>query len=85
MSDVVDHASVVIEAAREDAVARVQAALAQAGEADCLGCGEAIEPERRAVLPSAVRCHHCQGEVEKRNRRPPATTLAGVIELMARR
>jgi RNA polymerase-binding transcription factor DksA len=83
MSDVVDRAAVVIEAACEAGVARAQAALAQAGEVDCVRCGETIEPERRAALPSAVRCHRCQGEVERVKARPPAT-MAGVLELMAR-
>jgi phage/conjugal plasmid C-4 type zinc finger TraR family protein len=66
--DVVDEAAAVIERVQADGVRRVTAALATEGEAECRGCGEEIEPARRAALPSATRCIVCQDRVERRDR-----------------
>jgi phage/conjugal plasmid C-4 type zinc finger TraR family protein len=66
--DIVDEAAVVIERVRSEGVRRVAAALATEGEAECIGCGEEIEPARRAAMPSATRCIVCQGRVEARDR-----------------
>lgn len=35
---------------------------------ECIDCGEEIEEERRAVLPSAKRCVQCQQLHEKTSR-----------------
>jgi phage/conjugal plasmid C-4 type zinc finger TraR family protein len=69
--DIVDEASAVIERVRSEGVRRVAAALAVEGEAACIGCGDEIEPDRRAALPSARRCVTCQGRVERRGRLSP--------------
>jgi RNA polymerase-binding transcription factor DksA len=66
MSDVADEAQMLIEAAAQEQVAGIRAALAKRGEPACIGCGDEIEPERRAALPSARRCRLCQGRVEAR-------------------
>jgi phage/conjugal plasmid C-4 type zinc finger TraR family protein len=66
--DIVDEAAAVIERTLAENVRRVSAALATEGEAECIGCGEEIEPARRASLPSAKRCIVCQGRVEARDR-----------------
>lgn len=69
--DIIDEAAAVIEADRTEAVRRVQAALIGAGAADCIDCGEDIDPARRAALPSAERCILCQtrhGEAARRER-----------------
>lgn len=65
--DIVDEAAPVIEAARRAGIARVASALAGAGAAECIGCGDEIEPQRRAVLPSARRCIVCQSRIERRD------------------
>jgi phage/conjugal plasmid C-4 type zinc finger TraR family protein len=31
----------------------------------CCACGDLIEPERNAALPSATRCYHCQVLTER--------------------
>lgn len=66
--DVVDLASKLIERTRAEGIARVTDALAEPGSAECIGCGEDIEPTRRAALPSARRCITCQSRVERRDR-----------------
>jgi phage/conjugal plasmid C-4 type zinc finger TraR family protein len=65
--DIVDEAALVIERTRAAAIARAADALAEPGTAECIGCGEEIEPSRRAALPSARRCIECQSRVEKRD------------------
>ncbi len=76
--DVVDEAAWLTEAERTEGVRRVTAALAAEGEAECIGCGDEIEPARRAALPSARRCIICQGRIEARNRvRVPIVEGAG--------
>ncbi len=66
--DVVDIAADVIERTRAAGIARTAEALAEPGSAECAGCGDEIEPARRAALPSARRCISCQGRVERRDR-----------------
>ncbi|MBU6167210.1 MAG: TraR/DksA C4-type zinc finger protein [Alphaproteobacteria bacterium] len=65
--DVADLASGLIERTRADGIARVTDALAAEGADLCIGCGDAIEPTRRAALPSARRCIECQTRVERRD------------------
>jgi phage/conjugal plasmid C-4 type zinc finger TraR family protein len=65
--DIVDEATLVIERTRDAAIARAADALAEPGTAECIGCGDEIEPSRRAALPSARRCIDCQSRVEKRD------------------
>ncbi|MBI1407313.1 MAG: TraR/DksA family transcriptional regulator [Caulobacter sp.] len=36
--------------------------------ADCLGCGDEIDSERRAAIPSALRCLTCQEAFERSRR-----------------
>lgn len=66
--DVIDAADEVIEAERVRGVARAQAALAGEGAAACVDCDDEIAGERRAAMPSAVRCAACAAELEARRR-----------------
>ena len=65
--DVVDEAAWLPEQERTEAVRRVRAPLKLAGADACAGCGDEIEPARRAALPSARRCLPCQERVERRD------------------
>lgn len=66
--DIVDEAALAIERTRQIGIQRAAAALREEGTAECIGCGEEIEPARRAALPSARRCIDCQSRVERRDR-----------------
>ena len=58
--DEADRAAALIEATTANALARIHAAQAQAGQADCEDCGEA-----------AIRCLECQQHYERRHRGKP--------------
>ena len=49
----------------EAAIARIRNNLAGLGEEFWITCGDRIEHERRAALPSARRCIGCQEQIEK--------------------
>lgn len=53
------------EQERGAGIAAVQRTLAQNGTGYCIRCGENIEPERRAAMPSARRCVECQTLIER--------------------
>lgn len=57
--DEADRAEALIEATTANALARIQAAQQQAGQADCADCGEPIPASRRAANPAAIRCIDC--------------------------
>jgi len=42
--------------------------LVENGEVLCVGCGEAIQPERLKAKPDAARCIYCQEIHEARRR-----------------
>lgn len=48
----------------DTAVAGIRAALLEEGEDVCVGCDQPISPQRRAALPSAIRCIRCQTAFE---------------------
>jgi phage/conjugal plasmid C-4 type zinc finger TraR family protein len=81
MADVVDQAGWLTETERAEGVRRVKESLAVAGAAACIGCGDDIEPARRAALPSARRCITCQGRVERREAScaRPAIVDGGIV------
>lgn len=70
MSDIGDQARRLEESERR----RVLAGIAKAAGREpnpwrgCLVCGDEIDPERRAALPSALRCLECQEALERRER-----------------
>ena len=66
--DEADRAEALIEATTANALARIQAAQQQAGQADCEDCGEPIPASRLAVNPAAIRCLECQQHYERRQR-----------------
>lgn len=66
--DEADRAEALIEATTANALARIQAAQQQAGQADC---GEPIPPARRKANPAAIRCVDCQEIYERRHRGKP--------------
>lgn len=68
MSDPLDFAEILAAAERDAGIARVQAAVAETGAADCADCGDAIPDLRRAAVPFAVRCAGCQGLFERGRR-----------------
>lgn len=54
-----------LEQTQRDASLRsVQRTLSRKGQPDCAGCGEAIPPQRRSAVPSAIRCWKCQSTFE---------------------
>lgn len=53
------------EQERDAGIAAVQRTLAQNGTGFCVRCGDDIEPERRAAMPSARRCVECQTLIER--------------------
>ena len=53
------------ETERDAGIAAARKSLKQIGSEICIACKEEIEPERRAVLPSAVRCMECQENYEQ--------------------
>jgi len=69
--DDADRAAALIEATTANALARIHAAQAQAGQADCEDCGEPIPAARRAANPAAIRCLECQQHYERRHRGKP--------------
>jgi len=48
------------------------------GNRYCLDCGEIISPERRAIMPKAIRCVSCLSRRERLNR-PRGT--GGILSL----
>lgn len=66
--DEADRAAALIEATTANALARIHAAQAQAGQADCEDCGEPIPAARRQAFPAAIRCIECQEIFERRHR-----------------
>lgn len=54
---------------RAAAIARIRQELEGEGADDCVDCGCAIPPARRAALPSAERCVACQQRHERGVRR----------------
>lgn len=69
--DDADRAAALIEATTANALARIHAAQAQAGQADCEDCGEPIPAARRAANPAAICCLECQQHYERRHRGKP--------------
>lgn len=61
----IEAAEAMVERERDDAIARIRAELVLKGDEFCIGCGEPIEPARRAALPSAMRCIQCQRAYER--------------------
>lgn len=58
----------MVDRERDDEIARIQASLAEDGEDICIDCDDPIEPARKAALPSAERCIHCQAQHERNMR-----------------
>lgn len=59
-----DLADLRAEQEREAGITSAQQALMQRGFDVCVSCGDEIEAERRAALPSAKRCIDCQQKIE---------------------
>ena len=64
----IEAAAEMVEKERDDEVARIQAALAEEGEDFCIECDDPISAARKAALPSAERCIHCQEQFERNAR-----------------
>ncbi|SDR07887.1 TraR/DksA C4-type zinc finger protein [Pseudovibrio sp. Tun.PSC04-5.I4] len=64
--DEVDRANILAERERDACIAAVRnSQRVGSGRATCLDCEGEIEPARRAVNQSAVRCIGCQRELEQ--------------------
>ncbi|MFV0642935.1 MAG: TraR/DksA C4-type zinc finger protein [Sphingomonadaceae bacterium] len=57
------------DAARAREIARIRAQMVLKGDEYCMDCGDEIGTERRAALPSAMRCIACQNIFERVSRR----------------
>lgn len=75
MSDIVDQAQLTeaqtLAAALAERDRRVAEALrpaTEADQADCLECGEEIDPARRKALPRVATCIDCARDFELRMR-----------------
>lgn len=64
----IEAAAEMVDRERDDEIARIQAELAEEGEDFCIECDDPITPARKAALPSAERCIHCQAEFERKAR-----------------
>lgn len=53
------------EQERDAGIKAARAPLSEAGSAVCISCGEDIDEERRAAMPSARRCIDCQTRIER--------------------
>lgn len=65
----IEHAEAMVALECDMGIRRIQEALGRVGRPYCRDCGEPIELQRRAVLPSAERCASCQHENEMRVKR----------------
>lgn len=66
MTDLVDAAQAREEEDRQAALDRFRRRAGRAeGRGDCMDCGEAIPPARRAAWPAAERCVECQEARER--------------------
>lgn len=65
----IERAQAMVALECDMAVAGIRSRMAEPGSALCITCGEPIEPERRAALPSARRCVGCQSRAERAAKR----------------
>ncbi len=66
MADDVDRANDLYEDRRNVEIKSISRALERKNfKGECIECGEDIEQERLAVLPSAARCMTCQTTIER--------------------
>ena len=68
MADIADQAEWLTEHERTESVRRIQVAMLPTPVFDCAGCGEPIEPARKAAMPAARRCTACEERCERRDR-----------------
>ena len=58
-----------VEQEKDRRVGRIRATLDVVGSPTCVACGDDIDPERIAALPSARRCITCEQRLERLKRR----------------
>lgn len=61
-----EYAENAVRAEQDRSVQQVTQSLRATGCAECVDCGDEIEPARRAAAPFAVRCVTCQQMTERR-------------------
>jgi RNA polymerase-binding transcription factor DksA len=66
MSDEIDDAQQLQIQQTEIAIADTVAQLHVEGTANCLGCGDPIDPERRKAYPAARHCIECKKRRERK-------------------
>lgn len=64
----IEAAAQMVDRERDDKVASIRAGLAEEGEDFCIDCDDRIGAARKAALPSAERCIHCQEQFERKAR-----------------
>lgn len=64
----IEAAAEAVEKERDQEIARIQAELSEEGEDFCIDCDDLIGTARKAALPSAERCIHCQVLHERKAR-----------------
>lgn len=64
-----EYSTELVEAARDQRIARLRKQLADPGQSWCGDCGAEIEIARRIAAPFARRCVACQGAHERATRR----------------
>jgi len=65
----IEAACQMVDRERDDEIARIRAELTEEGEDFCIECDDPIGEARKAALPSAERCIHCQEQYERKMRR----------------
>lgn len=63
MSDLVDTANLYVQHSL-DRVLHAAKMPAANDVTQCVDCGEQISPQRKAAVPHALRCVHCQAVLE---------------------
>lgn len=64
----IEAAEATVQRETDEEIARIRAELAEEGEDFCIDCDDAIDPRRKAAMPSAERCIHCQQAYERSQR-----------------
>jgi phage/conjugal plasmid C-4 type zinc finger TraR family protein len=64
----IEASEAVVEQERVSGIARIQRALMEIGETECVDCGDPISARRRNAMPSAKRCIDCQSNTERASR-----------------
>ena len=65
--DIIDQAQRLEQAERDHMIKKTTAMPERAGSETCIDCDVVIPAQRRKMVPGAVRCVDCQGQIEGRS------------------